>query len=130
MTNNQGNEGSSDLQTTTEEVGGVKITISLADVQAMKVALVDYLTAADAAAVGDRDYLLTWTKPARARIDHEGAARIGPWVLQVRDVDLVLAYRLPAPEDPMVLVNYVATLAHEDSWQVVRVEPERIRRRR
>jgi hypothetical protein len=128
--NNNTNDDELGPSSTTLTFGGSEITLTVGDVKAMQAALLTYLASVDTSQVEDRDYLIASTEGGLAWIDTDGVVRINSWVLQVGPHGLILRCRMPAPEGADVLHAYVASLVREDSWRVVRIASERIRRRR
>jgi hypothetical protein len=105
------------------DVAGARLTVTRADVQAMKAALLAHLRQSDAE---DRDLLVRMTERAPAWIDAEGAVRVGAWLLQPRESGLALTYRLPPGRDAGKA--YAALLSRADGqWTVQKLLTERIR---
>jgi hypothetical protein len=107
------------------DVQGVSLTVTLADAEAIKAALIARLQ--QQPDVEDRDYLIKVTQQLSSSI-RDGSVRVAGWYLQVRHGKLQLMFRMPA--GPLSAPMYVATVErHENDWVVVSILQGEILRR-
>lgn len=100
--------------------------ITLADAQQIRDALLGALRQSQ---IGDRDELIALTEPLPAWIDADGRVMVGGWLLQLRNRQLLVSYRLSQNEERAV--GYVAVVTKEGKgWRVLQVTPEKILFRR
>ena len=102
------------MRQTTVRVGASEVTVTLEDARAMRKALLEALKASE---LDGRDGLVTWAQ-GPAWISPDGIARVGPWVLEAHDDELVLRYREPSRSHRATVVWAAGV------WKVTRVAPE------
>ena len=123
--NSEDTLSSANTGTTTVEVAGQRLLVTLADARVIKAALLARLRQSQ---VEDRDYLIKATEQVAPTID-QGVLRIGIWILQAQGGKLALTYRMPA--GPEAAQAYRAGVTKEGpSWVVQDVVAGQIRVRR
>lgn len=114
------------LDRTVLQVGDAEVPITLKDAKAMQRALVDYLKKSD---YEDRERLLGETERDTAWIDSDGDIRIGLWLLDSDDSDIILRYR--EPPGSLAGKAHVAVLSRKGgTWTLKEMRTERIKVRR
>ncbi|HLJ91418.1 MAG TPA: hypothetical protein VKZ53_31760 [Candidatus Angelobacter sp.] len=110
-----------EVSQTTVHLKGKEVVLTLADAKQMQAALQAYLNSS-------KDRLQEILPPnlvealpkhvSDAWIDSDGNVRIDVWLLEVRNDELVLTYRV-TPSESQVGYQYVAHLAHhEQQWNI------------
>jgi hypothetical protein len=109
------------------DVAGVHMTVTLADAEAIKAALLARL--AQQKDLAERDELIKSTQQVAPSID-DGVVRIGTWILQAHGRKLALTYRLlpvqGAPSSPMFRAEVVK---NGSTWAVQDVNVGEVRAR-
>ena len=102
-----------------------RLVVTLEDLEGLRAALLAHL---ESSQIDFRDLLITKTTTAPAYIDADGFARVGSWLLQVRDGAPVLINRISKGHH--VMVQAVALLVRQDdAWLVTALDIERVRLR-
>jgi hypothetical protein len=115
-------DGIESLDKTVLQVGGAEVTLTVADLKAIRDALLEYLKQSQ---YEDRDPLIR-RSGGPAWIDPQGTARIGPWVLGVDGNDIYLRYREPPGQ--LAGKAHKAIIEKKDgAWTIRRLDMERIR---
>jgi hypothetical protein len=112
------------LDRTVLRVGDADMSLTLDDVKAIQVALLDYLKRSD---YEDRDALIGWSR-GLAWIDADGKVRIGPWLLGSDGKDILLRYREP-PGEHMAKAHRASLTKKDGTWTVSNLAMEHITRR-
>lgn len=107
------------------DVGGVSLTVTLADAEAIKAALLARLQ--QQPNIDDRDYLVKVTQQLSPSI-RDGSVRVAGWNLQVNGDKLQLRFRMPPRQ--LAVPMYLATVERRGTdWVVVNISQGEILRR-
>ena len=98
------------------EVGGKRVTVTLADTETIKAALLGRLRQ-QTSFIEDRDYFINAAQHGSSFIS-DGSVNIAGWNLQVSDNHLQLYYRMPAR--PMGMAFYAADVEKRGREWIVR----------
>ncbi len=107
------------------DVAGKRIVLTADDGRAMKAALMARLRKSK---LPDKDYLISLTEKAEPLLD-TGDLRISVWLLQSRETELILQYRMPSAA--VGAATFSADVTRDSSgWQVGPVVPGYVHYRR